>query len=478
MTANSLKRRLITILLLAAALMSLLAVPGRAASGEVFSDDIWENGHYSSTLGDMSGRRLYVYGIVDSSAEVKTDKDIDLRSEESAGRLDAAQMLYRAFGEKTEELCPFADVPEEYREAVNWLYTAGITKGISEDRYGVGSLSHYHFLIMLSRLLEWGTEDEKDLLSRADSLGLIPADESGNVFSLGDVYQVLCALLDKCFPERCTAARQEMSIPDNISFSANSYNSAVNKIMAAVRCLPKSITLDFAPDCPQKDIDTFLLHFDWINGDKKLPIIGVVNQLFIGSCNLQKLSDRSFRLHIINYASGYKAYIDASGWLKVFADESYRQSLRAFAERYITPLTKLTSPYEQAEKAHDLLCRLASYDYEYLRKAERKEPVRWEAHDMMGFLENGKVLCDGYAEVYQWMLICCGIESYIVTGKADSALHAWNRVCIDGRWYNTDVCWDDTGGVLRKYYMRTDAWFSAHDHIFTDKYSTTAFPSV
>ena len=332
---------------------------------------------------------------------------------------------------------------------------------------------------MLSRLLGWGTESEELLITKAESLGLAPVDGVEGDFTLGEAYQMLCAMLDRLFPERKRAARAEMSTPDAITVLAGSYEEAVSKIKAAITYLPNKVFVEFSEKCPEEDLAEFRLHFDWLNGDKRLPIIGVVNQLFIGSYWFIKVSERCCRLIISNYASGHMAFTDTSGWLRVYADESYREKLRSFAEQYILPLTGLSSQYEQAASAHDLLCKKASYDYDYVRQTEQKKPARWEAHDIMGFMENGKVVCDGYACVYQWMLMYFGIESYAITGKVNgSDLHAWNRLCIDGNWYNTDVCWDDTGGVLRQYYMRTDAWFSAHQHTFTDKYSTTAFPSV
>jgi transglutaminase/protease-like cytokinesis protein 3 len=35
------------------------------------------------------------------------------------------------------------------------------------------------------------------------------------------------------------------------------------------------------------------------------------------------------------------------------------------------------------------------------------------------------------------------IENDIMTGTADGELHAWNRVLLDGDWYQLDATWDD-----------------------------------
>lgn len=45
---------------------------------------------------------------------------------------------------------------------------------------------------------------------------------------------------------------------------------------------------------------------------------------------------------------------------------------------------------------------------------------------ILGFISRRKIVCDGYANVYQWILMYLDIESYSVFGKADDAGHAWN----------------------------------------------------
>ena len=112
---------------------------------EPYTDVRWSNGRYCTTMGDMAGRRLYVYGIVDSISELteeSTDKDIFLDAEAPTGRLDAALWLYRLCGGEPDGSCPFTDVPEDYAAAVTWLYKTGVTKGVGGGRYGTGGMLH------------------------------------------------------------------------------------------------------------------------------------------------------------------------------------------------------------------------------------------------------------------------------------------------------------------------------------------------
>ena len=76
----------------------------------------------------------------------------------------------------------------------------------------------------------------------------------------------------------------------------------------------------------------------------------------------------------------------------------------------------------------------------------------------------GKAVCEGYAEAFQYLLQKAGIQSFIITGSSvnpgtgESEGHAWNAVRIDGRYYHVDLTWDDQGEHLfYAYFNKTDA---------------------
>ncbi len=57
-----------------------------------------------------------------------------------------------------------------------------------------------------------------------------------------------------------------------------------------------------------------------------------------------------------------------------------------------------------------------------------------------------KVLCDGYAQSMLYMFQRLGIKAIYIIGTAtgsETPLHAWNKVMVDGNWYNFDSTWDD-----------------------------------
>ena len=61
-----------------------------------------------------------------------------------------------------------------------------------------------------------------------------------------------------------------------------------------------------------------------------------------------------------------------------------------------------------------------------------------------GVLVKGKGQCEGYAAAMALLCDRAGIPNYTVCGTNENGeTHAWNKVLIDGDWYNSDCTWDD-----------------------------------
>ncbi len=91
--------------------------------------------------------------------------------------------------------------------------------------------------------------------------------------------------------------------------------------------------------------------------------------------------------------------------------------------------------YEKELAIHDYIVANCSYGQE-----EDSQEYAFRAY---GVLVQGKAVCNGYAEAMSLLLSCVGVENEIMTGEADGELHAWNRVLLDGEWYQVDATWDD-----------------------------------
>jgi hypothetical protein len=73
--------------------------------------------------------------------------------------------------------------------------------------------------------------------------------------------------------------------------------------------------------------------------------------------------------------------------------------------------------------------------------------------------------CEGYTQAYSLLLARAGIDNEFVESSAMN--HAWNKVCLDGVYYNVDVTWDDpyppdfTGMVFHSYFLVSDESFES-----------------
>ncbi len=96
-----------------------------------------------------------------------------------------------------------------------------------------------------------------------------------------------------------------------------------------------------------------------------------------------------------------------------------------------------------------------------------------------GVLVDGEGQCEGYAAAMAFLCSEAGIPNYMVTGSdADGATHAWNKVILDGEWYNVDCTWDDPilkrdqkDFVRHDYMLVTDAEIEGITHFTNELYS-------
>lgn len=91
------------------------------------------------------------------------------------------------------------------------------------------------------------------------------------------------------------------------------------------------------------------------------------------------------------------------------------------------------TPYERERRIHDALCERVVYDL----KAAR-------GHDMDGALVDGKAVCEGYSQAFQYLMYRAGILCGVTVGqKKGGENHKWNFVKIGDKTYYVDVTWDD-----------------------------------
>ncbi len=144
---------------------------------------------------------------------------------------------------------------------------------------------------------------------------------------------------------------------------------------------------------------------------------------------------------------------------------------RAEFERCIDELLRLTdgveSEFERELILHDALAAKITYT----KDTEN-------AHNSYGAIVEGAGVCEAYAEALQCLLFRSGIQSFLVTGSSVNPSvgaaegHEWNIVRIDGKYYHTDLTWDDQGENLFHAYFNQPEAVILTDHAITP----TAYP--
>lgn len=94
-----------------------------------------------------------------------------------------------------------------------------------------------------------------------------------------------------------------------------------------------------------------------------------------------------------------------------------------------------------------------------------------------GTSSQGNIQCSGYAKAMQYLCDKAGIDCMVIVGTNDKDLsHAWNKVKVEGEWYNLDCTWDDpiltdpVENYLRyNYFLVPDEWINNKTHFNVNK---------
>ena len=154
---------------------------------------------------------------------------------------------------------------------------------------------------------------------------------------------------------------------------------------------------------------------------------------------------------------------------EIYCDESDIRSNQWRAENaamdIVNQAMSYESDYDKALFVHDYLVNNIEYNHDYADKRGPSEsPEVSLGCSMYGALVDGSTVCQGYAQAYQYILKKLGIEAVYVTGYGNASSHAWTMVKLDGKYYHTDVTWDDptfaediktNGGVRHDYFCLT-----------------------
>ncbi len=157
----------------------------------------------------------------------------------------------------------------------------------------------------------------------------------------------------------------------------------------------------------------------------------------------------------------YQKYVNGNG---IPSDRPAAMKLYEKVDEVINKIIKPNmTDYEKELAIHDYIVTHCEYGYE-----DYSSDYAYRAY---GALVQGKAVCNGYAEAMALLLNCVGVENDIMTGWANGELHAWNRVKLDGKWYQVDSTWDDP--VPDRGGFAGHQFFNVTDDIMDDSHSWT-----
>ena len=149
------------------------------------------------------------------------------------------------------------------------------------------------------------------------------------------------------------------------------------------------------------------------------------------------------------------------------ADVDYQRLIQAFEKFY----SAVHESMSQAEISYALYRELQkNIVYEVNSSSQYQRTAA-------GALLDGKGVCEDYSLSYKKLMNAAGIQTVCVEGKertvyaGPTVAHMWNRINLNGQWYNADATWDDyqwAGQYLRshsggKYFLTSDNRFYGAD---------------
>lgn len=166
----------------------------------------------------------------------------------------------------------------------------------------------------------------------------------------------------------------------------------------------------------------------------------------------------------VNYVNGTFKVSVSGGYVKKYiitysldseeASNEHRK-LRAAASKIVGSLAPGMSDYEKVKYFHDYIIKNCEYDTDSSAKGHGN------SYTAYGCLVEGRAVCEGYAMALDYLCEKAGIYSLLISGESTNSSsqtvsHIWNKIQLDGKWYNVDATWDDPVSTLGEDYVRYD----------------------
>ena len=146
-------------------------------------------------------------------------------------------------------------------------------------------------------------------------------------------------------------------------------------------------------------------------------------------------------------------------FVKIICNECYkdgrlRRNLIQAMDKEVVSYLQLTKGISSEEKREGLLVHEICKRIQY-KSFNGKPDVRPISHDVVGVLLNKEGVCEGYAKLFQLLMVKENILCNRLVGmtgvKETDLRHTWNQVCLNGKWYNIDVTFMDNKKGVYSY---------------------------
>lgn len=220
----------------------------------------------------------------------------------------------------------------------------------------------------------------------------------------------------------------------------------------------------------------FQLLFQYSNGVTTSAIVTQEEMLWIAGQLIQMQGVTRIELEeTTRYpsCSEYKVSIHASpAFIYLYALKNSDTSILNDEERLA--LAKAVELVKEAERfATDYEKEVFFHDYLVLNLEYNGEDPSNSGQTPYCALILQKCVCAGYASTFQLLLNMSGIDAMYVVGTGNGEAHAWNKVELDGKWYNVDVTWDDPipdrPGEVRYTYLNVTDEYLGQNHSWNKK---------
>nr|WP_308742138.1 transglutaminase-like domain-containing protein [uncultured Anaerocolumna sp.] len=125
-----------------------------------------------------------------------------------------------------------------------------------------------------------------------------------------------------------------------------------------------------------------------------------------------------------------------------------------------------SSEFEKVRSIYSYIIENLEYTYK-----ENGEPNS-ECNSVYIALYYKKAVCSGYSRLLNYLLKKANIDTRLIIAFNDNSGHAWNKVKVYDKWYNTDVTWDDEGDYMdTTYFLKSNEDFKNHD-IYSNVYGS------